>query len=140
MLTALVILAMSGGALSETACVATAREVRADEPIAADAIEPVNCRADQRPARLRFDHQSRSVTAGETLPAGTYLGRLLVSKERAVPKGAKVTLRAMSGPAIVERQVTTLQPARSGQRVFVRDEAGNVFAVPLQISDRGQVE
>lgn len=136
MLVAIAVLAMSAGIETEAACVATARDIAAGEHISADMLEPVDCRAKGlQPRRLRFDPMTRSAKTDAALPAGTYLGRLLVSDQYMLPKGTRVTLRAASGPAFVERQVTTLQSARSGQRVFVRDDSGNVFAVELVVSD-----
>lgn len=136
MLAMIAVLAMSADARQELACVATVRDVAVGEPIAADAIRRVDCRTGRSPARrLRFDRQTRTVIAGEALPAGTYLGRLLLSAAPVLPKGTQMTLRATSGPAIVERQVTTLQSARSGQGVFVRDGNGNVFAATLVAPD-----
>ena len=140
MLVMIAVLAMSAGALPGPACAATLRDIAVGEPIAVDAIAPVDCRTDRQPTRrLRFDRQTGSVMAGEALPAGTYLGRLLVSDAPTLPKGARLALRATSGPAIVERQVTTLQSARSGQRVFVRDDNGNVFAAALVIAEAGRL-
>ena len=137
MSTAAVVLALLSGALPETGCVAAIRDIAAGEPLSAGLLERVVCRIEDRSApRLRFAPASGSVTAAEALPAGTYLDRLSVSAQPVLPKGTRVTLRAMSGPAIVERQVTTLQSAKSGQRVFVRDDGGNVFAVALVVSDR----
>lgn len=133
MLAAIAVLAMSAG----VPCVVTARDIAAGEHISAELIEPANCRADRPPARrLRFDRQTRTVTAGEALPMGTYLGRLWAPRSTILPKGARATLRVRSGPAVVERRVMTLQPARSGQRVFVRDESGNIFAAALALSDQ----
>lgn len=132
MLAVFVVLATSMGADAGAGCVATTRDVEAGEQVSADMLGPVACDiAAPEPRGVRFDRMSRSIVADQALPAGTYLGRLRAPATPMLPKGSKVTLRAISGPAIVERQVTTLQPARSGQRVFVRDEGGNVFAVAV---------
>lgn len=138
MLAPMMLLAMSGGVDAGTACAATARDVAAGEHLSADMLDAVACHAEGNERhRLQFDPLTRSMVAKEALAAGTYLGRLLGQPAPMLPKGTKVTLRATSGPAIVERQVTTLQPARSGQRVFVRDEGGNIFAVALLLPDEG---
>lgn len=135
MLTAIAVLMLSAGAPLEAACAVTMRDIAAGEAITADVTEPIACRPDRTPIGLmRFDRQSRSLIAREALATGTYLGRLKVANVSVLPKGARVTLRASSGPAIVERQVTTLQPGRAGHRVFVRDDSGNVFAVALIIT------
>lgn len=48
-----------------------------------------------------------------------------------VVNGTVLTLVSSVGPVSVERTVTTLQGARPGRRVFVRDGDGNVFASRL---------
>lgn len=48
-----------------------------------------------------------------------------------VAGGTALTLVSSVGPVSVERAVTTLQGARPGRRVFVRDGDGNVFASRL---------
>lgn len=52
--------------------------------------------------------------------------------------GTTLTLRSVTGPVTIERAVTTLQPGRSGRRVFVRDGAGQVFAAPLVLATAGE--
>lgn len=127
-------LAMAAAEAPQAACVATARDIAAGEQISADLLVPVDCRTRARNARwARFDRASGSLTARQALPAGTYLGRLPAAAAPLVPKGARLVLRASAGPAIVEREVTTLQPARAGQRVFVRDADGNVFAAAFAV-------
>jgi flagella basal body P-ring formation protein FlgA len=136
MFLAIAVLTMGAAGAPQAACVAAARDIAAGEQISADLLVPVDCRAQSRGMRwARFDRMSGSLTAREALPAGTYLGRLSTAAAPLLPKGARVTLRASSGPAIVEREVTTLQPARAGQRVFVRDAEGNVFAAALAVSN-----
>ncbi|WP_447726069.1 hypothetical protein [Sphingomonas koreensis] len=137
MLAAMLILAAPMAIVAAAECAAAARDVAAGEHLSADMLEPVVCDEGRVTHRLRFDRVTRSMVAEEGLPAGTYLGKLHAPAPPMLPKGARVTLRAISGPMIVEREVVTLQPARSGQRVFVRDEGGNVFAVALVLKDRG---
>lgn len=83
--------------------------------------------------RLRYD-RAGLVLSGEAMPAGAYLGRLPALPERAVGKGVSLTLRSRSGPVTIERSVTAMQPARSGGKLFVRDESGSVFAAPLTLA------
>ena len=138
MLVGIAVLALAGPGASGVACVATARDIAAGEHISAASLMPVDCSTQTRRMRgVHFDRVSGSLTAREALPAGTYLGRLWASAAPLLPKGARVVLRATSGPAIVEREVTTLQPSRSGRRVFVRDADGNVFAAVLATNEGG---
>lgn len=44
-----------------------------------------------------------------------------------VRPGDALILAVFAGPVRVEREVTALQPARPGHRLFVRDRQGQVF-------------
>ncbi|MBX9813655.1 MAG: hypothetical protein K2X76_03035, partial [Sphingomonas sp.] len=70
--------------------------------------------------------------------SGDYLGALAPLPARAIKRGAPLTLRAMAGPIVIEREVRAVQPARAGGRVFVRDADGHVFAAPLVIAQADQ--
>lgn len=129
-------LALSAVATGAGQCVATIRDVAAGEHLTVADLEAVACR-DGSPSKVHigFSAATRSAVAARPLPRGTYLGRLSAASAAILPKGSRVTLRAISGPAIIEREVVTLQAARSGQRVFVRDAKGQVFAVPLVMTE-----
>lgn len=93
---------------------------------------------DTRPvARLRYS-SGGLVVAGEPVGAGGYLGRLPRLPERAIGKGAWLTLRSSAGPVTIERSVVAMQPARSGGKLFVKDESGKVFPAPLILAGEGR--
>ena len=52
---------------------------------------------------------------------------------RPVASGVRLTLVSSVGAVTIERSVTTLQPARPGRRVFVRDTDGNVVVACLAL-------
>ena len=64
-------------------------------------------------------------------PAAPSAARAEIAPPPAVEAGAKLTLVSRSGPVLLEREVTALQSARAGGRVFVRDGDGQVLAVTL---------
>lgn len=49
-----------------------------------------------------------------------------------IVRGDQMTLVSRNGPVTIERSVTALQPGAAGGRVFVRDGAGHVFALPIE--------
>ncbi|WHU05010.1 hypothetical protein [Sphingomonas sp. NIBR02145] len=93
---------------------------------------------DTRPvARMRYS-SGGLVSAVEPVAAGSYLGRLPRLPERAIGKGASLTLRSSAGPVTIERSVVAMQPARSGGKLFVKDESGKVFPAPLILAGEGR--
>lgn len=132
----LVALAFLADAPASDRCVVTLRDLDAGEHVTLDAVRHVPCRGNNIPKEhVSFDRSTRSAIVPRSIPVGTYLGQLWPHKTPILPKGSRMTLRAMSGPAIVEREVVTLQPGRSGERIFVRDDNGNVFAASLHMDE-----
>ena len=115
-------------------CFAAAKPIEAGSPVVAGAVRACDCR-DETPAPLRFDRALRGPVALAPIQAGDYLGALSSLPERAVRRGTALVLRAAAGPIVIERAVTALQNARSGERVFVRDAAGKVFAARLALTE-----
>lgn len=111
-------------------CAMTSRPLRAGAVLVSEDVASVPCRAGGG-AVLTYDRGARSAVAMRDLAAGQYLGRVSLSSDRRVAKGAVLSLRSGQGPVVVERAVTTLQASRSGTRVFVRDAAGSVLSAPL---------
>ena len=82
-------------------------------------------------APVRYDAGRRAIVATRRLGTGESIGRTLPAAGHDVDRGDGLTLVARSGPVMIERSVTALQPGRNGGRVFVRDGAGHVFAAPV---------
>ncbi|MFT3727132.1 MAG: hypothetical protein QM759_04845 [Terricaulis sp.] len=111
------------------ACFRTTRAIAAHAAINTDAIALTPCEATPSPG-LDYDHVSGRLSAGGDIAQGGYLGRLDAAP--AAPDiGAPLTLNIVVGPVRVQRQVTALQSGARSQRIFVRDEDGQVFRVPL---------
>jgi hypothetical protein len=128
-----VILLLFAFSAAAPACFATARDVAAGAVVTIEDVVAVPCeKATPRPA-TRYDRAQGTTVFGTAMAAGTYLGRLAPPERAMVRKGAVLTLRSAAGPVVVERQVTALQPGRSGGRLFVRDSSGEVFAAPLAL-------
>lgn len=122
-------------ARAQAACFVSATDLPAGATLTTADVVRTECAA--RPAAgLRY-RVGGLVIVGFPVAAGDYLGRLPALPDSAVDKGAPMTLRARSGLVTIERSVVAMQPARSGGKVFVRDEDGHVFPAPLALSGKG---
>lgn len=110
-------------------CLVTNTPLAAGSAITRDTVGRGPCSAVA--ADVRYDASRRTLVARRDLPAGSALGSLVAGEAETVARGDVLTLVSRSGPVTVERPVTALQPGRAGRRVFVRDRAGQVFAVPV---------
>jgi len=133
MLVPLIILAASDAA----GCFEAARALPAGAVVTVENAVPVPCDGNRTAAILRYDRSARAALLVAGLPAGGYLGRLANLPSGTVAKGDRLTLRSAAGPIVVEREVTALQAGRSGERIFVRDAGGAVFAAALILSPGG---
>jgi len=94
--------------------------------------EPAACEVGKQPAAVRFERDTGTAEAREDLEAGTYLGRVFLAAAPAVRRGQKIVVGGAVGQVRVQRTVVALQSASaSGQRLFVRDRDGEVFAARL---------
>lgn len=94
------------------------------------------CRSESPLPALRHDPRAGAPFAAAPMPAGTYLGRLTLREGRVVTPGTPMRLVSAAGPVVIERTVSTLQPARAGQRVFAAGADGTVVASRLLVEER----
>lgn len=113
-------------------CMASRIDLPAGAAIAARLLHVVDCTAGRPPA-LRFDRRSGLVLAAEPIAAGVSLGRLRVDPRAAVARGQALFLRSHVGPAVIERRVAVVQGGHAGERLFVRDADGQIFAAALVV-------
>lgn len=114
-------------------CFEIVRSIAADTAITSDDVAPARCR-NEAGARLRYRDGTVQATSG--LAAGTYVGQLLPLPAEAIGVGTTLSLRAASGPVAIERTVTAMQAGRLGQRIFVRDAEGSIFAARFDTHPR----
>ena len=115
-------------------CFEAARMLSAGVPIEAEDVVAVACDSRRDAVALRYDRSARAALPVAAVPAGGYLGRLSVLPTGGVAKGERLTLRSSAGPVVIEREVTALQSGRSGERIFVQDASGAVFAAALLLT------
>ncbi len=129
MIAAWVLAGVAGG----QPCLAPRIDLSMGAPVQAGDLHAVACGTARLPA-LRYDRRSGLVHAAELIAAETSLGRLRIDPRAAVAAGTPLFLRSHIGPAIVERRVRVLQGGRSGDRLFVRDDGGQVFVAALALT------
>jgi flagella basal body P-ring formation protein FlgA len=117
-------------------CHVLTRAVPRGSAIEPGLVEPVLC-SDQAPAPLGFDRSTGLAVATQDMPAGAYLGRILIRASTGIRKGASLRLVSSSGQVRITRTVTAMQPSRGG-RVFVRDEDGQVYSARLAAVEAAQ--
>lgn len=115
-------------------CFEAARALPAGTPVVAENVVPAACDSSRIVAGLRYDKSAQAALLVTAVPAGGYLGRLPNPPSGRIAKGARLTLRSMAGPVVIEREVTALQAGRSGERVFVQDANGATFAATLLLA------
>jgi hypothetical protein len=103
-------------------------------PLAADAIPasgnfaPADCLRGNAGSPFHYDRASgvtrlaRSVAPGEIVPRYPDYGIAMVQP------GQKLTLVVALGAVRIEREVVAMQPARLGQRLFVRSADGEIMS------------
>lgn len=121
--------------LAVPACWTSIRAMQAGEAVTVRDAVPSPCGGATSAADIRYGGNAMPIIRYR-IPAGASLGRLLPVPADRVTAGAALTLRSVLGPVTIERAVTTLQPGRSGRRVFVRDGDGQVFAATLALVEQ----
>ncbi len=131
---------LAGAALhAETGtCLALERVIRAGEFLTAEAAGETPCRDRQPTLPLSYDRDARAPVATAAIPAGTYLGHLVLAPGPIAAPGDKLALVIRSGPVTITREVSPLRPARAGERVFVRTADGDVLAARFAAAEAGQ--
>jgi flagella basal body P-ring formation protein FlgA len=79
---------------------------------------------------LRYDRRRGLVVTRVALAAGAELGAVWLPLRPAVAAGETVSITAGVGHVVISRQAQALQPAKAGQKFFVRTEDGAIFAAP----------
>lgn len=119
-------------------CYRTNRFVAADEPLSIDKLNPTDCQSNRSGRKLRFDPAQSQIRAQTDLPEGTYLGRIAIAPEAPIAAGGAASIIVKVGAVEVERRIRVLQPAAHGQRAFVQDETGSVFAAVISENEAVQ--
>ncbi|WP_109807754.1 flagella basal body P-ring formation protein FlgA [Sphingosinithalassobacter portus] len=115
-------------------CYAAARNIDPGMPLASRDVVSVPCRQEERPAAmLAYDGHAGVAVTRILIPVGTYLGEVTAIGDDVVANGDTVTLRSSVGAVTIERPVSALQHGRSGDRIFVQDADGAIFAAQFVV-------
>jgi hypothetical protein len=112
-------------------CFAAAHPIAANQAISAGDLLPASCQGKDGRPPVHYDKANGVVRTAANLAQGDYLGRLSVPAQTYPDTGDELLLSVGLGPVRIERQVWAVQPAPNRGEMFVRDEAGVVFRVPL---------
>lgn len=99
-----------------------------------DDFETSACSPSKLTRAFRFDAATGSARAVRDLSAGEVVAALPASAIASVIPGQKLFLTTRVGPVEVDREVTALQPARSGGALFVRTQDGKIFSVAAPVA------
>ncbi|MCJ2186997.1 hypothetical protein [Novosphingobium beihaiensis] len=121
-------------------CFETARNVLAGEIITVSDVRKVACGSDKNAAPLRFDAGFQIFCAIVDLPAATFLGAITPAPAGSVNAGTKLYFVMGAGPVRIQRTVTALQPAKPGERLYVRGADGRSFVTIFRPGSAGSGE
>jgi hypothetical protein len=99
-------------------------------PLAADFAAAAPCDETALDHAFRYDASARVVRATMLLDAGALVEIPPMGLLAGVREGDPISLAIRVGPVVVERSAAVAKPARAEERVFVRTDDNEIFAVP----------
>ncbi len=120
------------GAAGDRSCAVLGSPVALGEAVTPDDVTPAACDPASPTGPVRYSREDGSTRAAADLAVGTYMGRLSARAPAEVTRGSGLTIVSSIGAVTIRREVEALQPARRGGRLFVRDEDGEIFSLPLR--------
>lgn len=134
---AALVVSLPGPALAGQ-CYALAAPVATGEYIDAGGVSPVACSEQEPSTHLAYDRDARALRANAAMPAGEYLGPLLIEPGRVARPGENLVLIFRQGPVSVQRDVSPVSPVRAGEQGVVRAGDGTVFTATYVPEERAQ--
>ena len=95
----------------------------------ADDFSAADCGAEPPAPAVRYDTAQRSARLSRPLAQGEVIAAIPSSMMAGVVPGQTLYVQIRVGPVVVQREVTALQPASPGQKLFVRAADGAVMSV-----------
>jgi len=112
-----------------SACARMLHAVEAGALLAASDVAPAECGGRGPAPAFRYEPASGAARAVRALAAEEIVPAVPAAALVAVRPGEPLILAVRRGAVTLNRTVTALQPARPGQKLFVRAADGRVFAV-----------
>jgi hypothetical protein len=138
MLSPVIAVLMMNSAGAAPACRVIVRPASTGDVIEAKDTMPGPCPQAKGARKLRYDPVAKVARAAVDLAPGDDLGNVYLPKRPSILPGDRVAVVARLGPVQLSREVTALQSGHSGQWLFVRDDAGKVFKVPIPSAENEQ--
>lgn len=96
------------------------------------AFEPASCAAAHSEETFHYDSTDRVTRLSRTVAAGEIVNSFPEFQIGIVRPGDKLTLISRVGSVDIERKVQALQPARPGERLFVKSSDGTVLSARFE--------
>lgn len=117
----------------EAPCATARQTIPAGQIVGAHDLEAAPCAGVRVRGALHYDRVHRVVRAARDLPAGAFLGRLLVTDAAGLEKNTMLVLKMTAGPVKIARQVRAAQPSQGAAYIFIESEDGQFFRAPSSI-------
>ena len=111
-------------------CLEAKRFIPAGSVATVDGFKPTTCDGAHLSRAFGFSASTRSVRTVRDLQSGERVASVPLSELAAVLPGERLYVTTRVGAVRIEREVKTIQPAATGQSLFVRADDGSVFSVP----------
>jgi flagella basal body P-ring formation protein FlgA len=110
-------------------CLSATRALAAGTVPAGGDFATADCGAGHPAPAVRYDAAVQSARLSRPLAAGEVIPGFPSSMMADVVPGQTLYVQVRVGPVVVQREVTALQPASPGQKLFVRAADGTVMSV-----------
>lgn len=113
-------------------CYVAIRSISADEPISEAAVEPATCPDGAFQSPITYDRVAALTRARRFIAEGEPIGAMPAPPSIVADAGEELAIIVRVGPIAIERRVEAIS-ASDGGSVFVRDDEGVVFSVPMEV-------
>lgn len=114
-------------------CLRVLKSIDSGVPARSDDFAPASCEKLEPGAWFLWNPATRSAVTRRAMGEGTTVPRFPGYGDRSVYAGDRLAIRTQVGPVTIQRAVTALQSARTGQRLLVQAEDGTIFSGPMEV-------
>lgn len=121
---------------STTNCLQALRPIAAGTAAQDVDFQTAPCKARRTSQSFVYDRQAGSIRVSHAIVQDELITHYAGYGEKRIRPGDRVLIQAGAGAVRIEREVEALQSANEGQRLFVKTDDGQAFAVELRGDDR----
>ena len=126
----IIVMAMLAALPAQAAtCVRATHALAAGAVPSAEDFAAADCGSEHPARAVRYDAAQRSARLSRPVKADEVIAAIPAAMLAGVVPGQTLYVQIRVGPVVVQREVTALQPASPGQRLFVRAADGTVMSV-----------